>query len=453
MNINIDLSALDTFLKNRRRALLLPGLAVAVVQEGRVAHLCAQGLAAPGRAMTTETPLIIGSLSKSFTALAVLQLVEAGKLELDAPVQHYVPWFRLEDSEGAAAITVKHLLTHTSGISRYDGRALLAGRGGQTIEQSVRTLRGLRLSQPVGAAFQYSNINYLIAGLIVEVVSGQPFAAYIQQHILTPLSMEHSYTSEEAARRGGLASGYRWWFGVPVPFRAPFLDDALPAAYIAASVADLARYALALLDGSPVLSPSGVAALFGSQVAAASGSAYALGWRVEQLAGVPIVRHGGEVSNFLTEVVLLPEHGAAVVVLMNAGNGLIPMAVKDASRLGSDLVLRFLLGVSQPRRLSLVGFYALLNTVLAALSLCQVWSMLRLLRSNSVRQGRSVLMLAAVVEVMLAAVGLRTIPRIADSPWRLLRMYVPDVTSWLAAFSCGSLFKALVVLLRLFRVP
>src|SRR5436305_15173037 len=109
------------------------------------------------------------------------------------------------------------------------------------MEQSVRELRGLRLSQPVGAMFQYSNTNYLIAGLVVEVVSGQHIGSYMRQHVFSPLGMQHSYACEEEAVRGGLASGYRWWFGVPFPYRAPYLSDAVPAAFIAASAEDMGR--------------------------------------------------------------------------------------------------------------------------------------------------------------------------------------------------------------------
>ncbi len=462
IDYSVRFEHVKNYLAQVRRGLRLPGLAVGIVKDDQIVYLCGLGAAAPGRAMTAQTPFIVGSLSKSFTALAVMQLVEAGKIALDTPVKQYIPWFRLADAGASSSITVKHLLTHTSGISRYDGRELLAGRGGKTIEQSVRELRGLRLSQPVGAVFQYSNTNYLIAGLVVEVVSGPPFCEYVQQHIFNPLGMQHSYTSESAAIRGDLACGYRWWFGVPLPYRAPYLDDALPAAFVAASIEDMARYALVLLSGgsldgaSLILSPAGIAALFRPQVVTASpGSSYGLGWRVETLGGMPVVRHGGEVSNFLAEMVLVPELRLGVVVLMNVNNGLVPLAVPRVGRLASD-VARFLLGIPTPggRRLSLRGFYALLNAALAVLSVYQVWSLLRLLRSSSSpaqRPRRFVLGLAALLEAGLAAAGLRAVPRLADSPWSLLRLYVPDIVSWLVAFSCGSLIKCFVLLRRLLR--
>jgi CubicO group peptidase (beta-lactamase class C family) len=445
--LNIDPLALNAFLEQKHRVLRMPGMAVAVVSDGQVAYLRGLGAAAPGRSMTAQTPLILGSLSKSLTALAILQLIEADKLALDIPVQEYIPWFRLADAVASASITVKHLLEHTSGISRYDGRVFLAGRGGKTIEQSVRDLRSLKLTKPVGTTYQYSNINYLILGFVIEVMSGHHFGEYIQQHIFTPLGMLQSFTNEDAARWEGLATGHRWWFGVPVPFRAPYLDDALPAAFVAASVEDLAHYVLALLsdgqfDGISVLSPAGIADLFRPQVPIATGGSYGFGWRIDSLAGVPIIRHGGEVSNFLAEMVLIPQLKLGIIVLMNCNNGLVPLVLPEAIRVASEVV-RFLLRIPQVpagRRWSVRSFYALLDVALAALSGYQLWSLVQVARFGSLGLG-----LAALGEVALAVAAWRLIPRrVADAPWSLLWLYVPDLVIWLAIFSSCSLLKVAI---------
>jgi CubicO group peptidase (beta-lactamase class C family) len=459
----IDSSVLDAFLEQQRRSLSLPGLAVAVVANGQIVYQRSLGDAGPGRPMTLQTPLILGSLSKSFTALAIMRLVEQGKLDLGAPIKRYVPWIRFADAGATSRITVRHLLTHTSGISRHAGRVLLGGRGDKTIEQSVRDLRTLKLSRPVGTAFQYSNTNYQILGLVIEMVSGQPFNEYLQQHIFAPLGMEHSAVSEQEALRRGLATGYRWWFGIPRPFDAPYLPDALPAAFIAASVSDMARYALALLHGGAlaggeVLSPKGVADLLRAAVVTpTAGSSYALGWRVETLGGVSVVRHGGEVSNFLAEMVLLPEQHAGVIVLMNCNNGLVPLALPHAPRLASA-VARLLLGQPQPtQHMSVRGFYALLDTALVVLSVLQGWSLLRVFRARAARhsdaqehQWPARRLLASLLDLAVPLAVWRLLPRRADSPWSLLRVYVPDASAWLAAICSVSLLK---VLLRLLPSP
>lgn len=432
------------YLHEVQRALHVPGLSIAVVHAGQVVSAFGLGRACRGRAMTAQTPLLIGSLSKGITALCVMQLVEAGKLELDAPVQQYLPWFRLADPEASARLTLRHLLTHTSGISGYDGQASVAGRSQQTIEQRVRTLCTLKLARPVGTAFAYSNLNYIIAGLLVEVASGADFGSYLHRHLFSPLGMQHSATSEEEARRAGLACGYRWWFGLPVPYRARYRQDALPAGFMVASALDLARYALALLgggtlEGARVLSPASVAELFRPQFAASPGSFYGLGWRIETLDGVALIRHSGAVSNSLAELVLVPELGLGVVVLLNAGNGLLE---GRASRLASGVV-QLLVSQSKPARgLSLWGGYALVDAVLVALSGYQLWSVGALLRSGSARR-RAVLSRTALGEVGLAVAAARWMPRLVHAPWSLLRVYMPDLTCWLAAFFGCSLLKCL----------
>jgi CubicO group peptidase (beta-lactamase class C family) len=452
--LKIDVARLDTFLEQKRQSFRLPGLSVAVVGNGENIYLRGLGNAALSRCMTSQTPLIIGSLSKSFTALAIMQLVEAGKLSLDDPIQHYLSWFHLADAAASSVLTLRHLLTHTSGISRYEGRELLAGRGGKTIEQSVRELSTLKLTKPVGMAYQYSNTNYLIAGLVVEVASGQSFETYLQQHIFAPLGMQHSHASEQSAMQDGLASGYRWWFGLPYLFQAPYLADAVPAAFIASSAEDMARYALAMLgggslDGISVLSSAGMAEMHHPQATINTQASYGLGWRMELLGGLTIIRHGGEVSNFISEIVLIPSQQLAVVTLLNVNNGLVPQVVPQEIKLASSIVCHLLGLPPQLGRFSLRGWYLGLNTTLILLSLSQCWSMLTLLRSSG-RSSKKVL-LASLTELGALIALLRALPRLTDAPWRLLRLYVPDVTSWLSAFCMCSFAKCFIVLARFFR--
>ena len=108
MQRNMDRATLDAWLSHKRRAFCLPGLSVAIVQNGRVIYQRSLGTAGLKRPMTPQTPLILGSLSKSFTALAIMQLKEAGQFHLFDPVQHHVPWFRLTDAYAAASITIEH---------------------------------------------------------------------------------------------------------------------------------------------------------------------------------------------------------------------------------------------------------------------------------------------------------------------------------------------------------
>ena len=160
----------------------------------------------------------MGSVTKSITALAVMQLVDAGAIRLDDPVQRYLPWFRVADPAASAQLTVRHLLIQTSGFSVVSGWTPLADFDARpdACERQVRALSSYKLGRPVGTAFEYSNVNYNILGLIIEAASGQSYASYVERHIFLPLEMRHSYTERASACRNGLATGHRYWFGTPV---------------------------------------------------------------------------------------------------------------------------------------------------------------------------------------------------------------------------------------------
>src|SRR5215472_10333645 len=231
-----DVASIDAFVSSEMRANRIPGLSLGIVHGTQIVHLQGFGAADErGRMVTPQTPFILGSTSKSFTALAIMQLVEAGKVELDAPVQRYLPWFRVADTKASARITVRQLLNQTSGIpanSENEQKEGFLGTGNETLEQYVRGLKTLALDRPVGASFEYANTNYSVLGLIVQVVSGQSYESYIQQHIFAPLQMSHSFASERSAQRDGLAQGYQLRFGFPVPTAQPYLRDMLPAGYL-----------------------------------------------------------------------------------------------------------------------------------------------------------------------------------------------------------------------------
>ena len=154
----------------------IPGLSLGIVREGRTVHQQGFGEAdESGRDVTPQTPFIIGSLSKSFTAVAIMQLVEAGQVDLDAPVREYLSWFKVSDAAASEEITVRQLLNHTSGISAKTGKAA-QGNGdlsNEALESAVRSSTTAELSEPVGSTFQYSTINYAVLGLIVQEVSGE----------------------------------------------------------------------------------------------------------------------------------------------------------------------------------------------------------------------------------------------------------------------------------------
>ena len=227
-----DFAAIDRYVQAEMATQRIPGLAFGIVECDQIVHLRGFGTAdQSGRPVMPQTPFFAGSTTKSFTALAVMQLHEAGKVDLDAPVQRYLPWWRVADADASATITVRQLLYQVSGLSRATGNkhATSGDSSDSALEDQVRDLQSDTLTEPVGATWQYSNANYNTLGMIVQTVSNQPYEAYVQQHILDPLEMRNSVMSVTEAKKRGLVTGHRYWFGFPRPVDLPFNRGNLPA--------------------------------------------------------------------------------------------------------------------------------------------------------------------------------------------------------------------------------
>lgn len=443
----IDAGTIDAYVAAQMRSMRLPGLALGIVRNNRIVYLRGYGISDPeGKPVTAQTPFIVGSITKSFTALALMQLVEQGKVELDASVQHYISWFRLSDSDTSAQITVRHLLNHTSGIPRSIGREMLTGKGSGTIEQRVRELRMIASTKPAGMAFQYSNVNYVVLGLVIQMVSGQSYEEYIQQHILGPLEMHHSFLSESDAVQNGMAKGYRWWFGVPLPVDLPYLPDALPAGFLLSSAEDMAHYLIAHLnDGqygeTSVLSPTGVAELHRHGTAIGSTDAYyGMGWVSESIGGITMLTHPGDTANFHADMIILPESQWGIIVLTNANNALVEQ-VEAVGKLGTWRIAagiaELLVGCQPPaNKLDARRFYIALDIIVALLSVLQVWSLVKLFQSWRRPFPRRVLDqmrqvgLPLVYEFVVPLQILTGLPKWTDASWSVLRLYAPDLAYW-----------------------
>ena len=370
-------SGIDRFVEAEMDAQRIPGLSLAVVRDDQIVHMRGFGDAdQSGRAVSPQTPFVIGSVAKSVTALAIMQLVEAGTVELGAPVVRYIPWFRVADEEASAKITVRHLLNHTSGLSTKTGRSF-QGNGDTTdsaLEQAVRKLSTVELTEAVGEVHQYSTIGYSVLGLIVQTVSGQTYESYVQEHIFDPLKMRTSFTSKADAEPHGLAAGHRYWFGWPAAADEPYNRGLLPAGFLISSAEDMAHYVTAQLnegtyDGVAVLSPSGTAALHHAAVSTPeTGMSYGMGWFVGDVNDVPAVFHQGETFNYHANIVLIPQSNQGVVVLMNAENS---QDLFFRGRMGTVAagVASLLEGQEPPPPPSSTGLFVVYAAVLGAICL------------------------------------------------------------------------------------
>jgi CubicO group peptidase (beta-lactamase class C family) len=429
-----DFAEIDAFVAASMQESGLPGVAIAVVRGDRVAHMRGFGRAdESGREVTPQTPFRIGSLTKSFTALAVMQLVEGGRVDLDAPVQRYLPWFRLADPDASARITVRHLLHQTSGIPDGPTNGSFLDPD-LTLEQYVRDMASVRPNGPPGAAFEYANGNYNVLGLIVETVSGQRYADYVRQHVFAPLRMSRTAADDQP----GMAGGYQWWFGFPRPARDPFNTANLPAGYISSTAEDLTHYLIAQLnggrfEGASILSPEGIARMHepgpgtGAFAPGRAGAGYGMGWGVGNAAGHTVVTHDGATWSYHARLALEVRDGWGVVVLSNADS---LMADSQPFRaIGSGVTSR-VAGIALPAPAPGIRLqYAVVDAVLLALSALLLWNLARLRRWRAPR--RPVLSaLRGGVEALLAVLILLGPPLLAGLSWPLVLVTFPDLGRW-----------------------
>ncbi|MFD1935972.1 serine hydrolase domain-containing protein [Nonomuraea mangrovi] len=323
---DISPAAVDAYVEDYREKTGLPGVAVAIIKGTKVVHAAGYGKTASGAPVTVDTPMAVASVSKSFTSLAVMQLVEKGAVELDRPVRGYLPEFEMADPR-AAVITVRQLLHQTSGMadSAFHERSLPQP---DSLKGAVARLEHARLAAAPGTTFSYHNTNYQVAARLVEVVSGEPFAAYLKRHVFDPLGMRHSSTVDTERDLPDSARGHLTVLGqaFAMPEPSGFGNG---SGGVLSSAGDMARWLIAQDDGFvPVES------LKELRTPSQQNDSYALGWEIGATErGTPVIGHGGDLFTSTAEQLLLPGSGYGVAVMANTG-----MAFADSSALLDGLV-------------------------------------------------------------------------------------------------------------------
>ena len=295
----------------------VPSASVAVVQDGKIAYLQAYGAAKldPNTPATPQMRYSIGSISKQFTAAAILLLAEEGKLSLDDPVSKYVPGLTSGDQ-----ITIRQLLSHTSGYQDYWPQDYLMPpmRKPATAQYIMDTWAKKPLDFDPDTKWQYSNTNYVIAGVIVEKVSGQPLMRFLQQNVFTPLDMKSVYNTDVAKLGDTDAAGYiRYALGPLRPAPKEGAGWMFAAGELAMPGYDLALWNISMMNRS-LLAADSYKRMFDSvKLKDGSDTHYGLGVFVAPRMGHASIEHSGEVSGFVSENIVFPDDKAAIVVLTN----------------------------------------------------------------------------------------------------------------------------------------
>jgi CubicO group peptidase (beta-lactamase class C family) len=291
------LNGLDGFVEEVMKEWKVPGLAVGIVKDGKLVHAKGYGVRdlSKGSKVTPDTLFAIGSCSKAFTATAVAMLVEEGKLDWDKPVIDYMPNFRLYDSYASAYLRVRDLVTHQSGVPRHD--MVWYGSPLSRAELFER-LRYLEPSRPLHSRYQYNNLMFMAAGVLIERVSGITWEEFVRRRILEPLSMKTSnFSVNDLQKLADFSLPYQEAKGEVklIPFRN--IDAIGPAGSINSSVNEMAQWLLLQLgkgtvSGRKVISEKNLAEVHTPQIVAGGDlkydesfySSYAMGWSVTSYA-------------------------------------------------------------------------------------------------------------------------------------------------------------------------
>ncbi len=436
-----DFEAIDAYVQGEMASAASPGLAYAIVHGDQVVHMTTFGTADPsGRAVTPHTPFIIGSVGKNFTALSIRQLINAGLVDPNAPAQKYLPWFHIADPQVSARITIQNLLDHKSGIPNSAGIQQYQQDERYTIEDLVRRAETVQPDRAPGTTHEYSNLNFLVLGLIIQQVSGQPYAEYVQQHILAPLEMHHTYFDERAAQANGLATGYQSWYGLFVPMHAPFPPGMAPSGYCISTIEDIGHYLAAYLNDGMYHGTS-VLTLGNAPIPkAAPNTYYDIYWNESPLFSETISEgQSGATFNFNADITITPSGKWGVAVLMNSRMSLddfVPTVT--AASIADGVARRVQRWSLEPSPLTFQQSYLVIDAVLLAIVLfvlyeiVRLWKWYKAIRTNGVPSVRS-LIAPTVVDLGIAS-ALLALPLSKGLALDYLLIGIPDV----AIVLCGA---------------
>ena len=356
----------DGYVKRVMETFTVPGLAIAIVKDGKVVLAKGYGVRRMGdpTPVDARTRFGIASNTKLFTATALALLVEQGKLDWDKPVIGYLPWFAMSDPYVTHELTVRDLLVHRSGLGLGAGDLLWWPPSTYNRKEIARRIRYIPLSTSFRSAYAYDNVLYLVAGELIEAVSGQRWEEFVRSHILQRIGMNDSDVRHSGATEKGNVAGTHAEVNDTVRPVAPFAsDNTNPAGGIMAGAADIAKWLLVQLDsgkvanGPPLFSPASAKQLWREVTPTpisdvpgglpelahlrATMAGYALGLGVRDYRGYILRQHTGGLPGYLSKLAMIPDLRLGVAVLTNQESG----AAFDAI---AYRVLDFYIGAKSP---------------------------------------------------------------------------------------------------------
>ncbi len=401
---------IDEYLERCVKNANIPALSVSIVDKDKTLFSGNYGECESG-----DTPFVLGSVSKSFTAICVMKLAESKKIDLNAAVSEYLPYVKDGDK-----IKVCQLLNHTGGLGEH------------------QTLENCEIVNAQGAHY-YSNVNYTLLGKIIETVSGKSYAEYVTENLFEPLKLARTAVSYDKSMQNGLIDGYADYWGVHVktPHKYPSSENAWltePAAYISSSARDLGRYLQMYLNGGQgVISEESIHTMFYGDTVYVEGDIpfwYGYGWAmVKEPLPEPVLRHSGLVETGTSCVFILPERNIGVAIECNVNDYFVTNEMMDS--LGWGIIL-MILGRT-PNEISGGEYFIkhiLIDLIMLAVLIFAVVPWLLLKRyAERIKRVKMIPIIAelAIFHCIAPALILSAAPLFFSTPLWVVKDFVPDV--------------------------
>lgn len=430
-----SLEKVDDMVQEVMKKAKIPDISIAVIQGEEI-----QFLSYGSNAVNEDSLFQIGSITKAFTALGILLLEEEGKLSINDPVSKYIPWYEVKYESKAVdpeQLTIANLIYQTSGFTN-DELKYPSAVPGITLEENVRNICGNELTFYPSDQYAYSNVNYNTLGLLIEIVSGQSYEAFMTEHILHPLGLDHTYVNaKEALETDNIVKGSRLSFLRTKDYELPIAEGTIPAGYMISSTADLGRW-LQIQMGQIEVSDQFRRIIEKSHIAdreneVGDGSHYAGGWFVDAQGNI---YHSGGTANYSGKVSMRSDQNNAVVVLTN-------MNASANTNDIADNILNIIEG--KPSTVYQADIWYIFDTIFTVLtfggSLLILFFVICLFRDfRQVKSARRiktkmdkrkiVLIVIPVLFVLLSIVFIVMIPIIFGSSWGNLSVWAPASIFW-----------------------
>ncbi|WP_255220304.1 serine hydrolase domain-containing protein [Terribacillus saccharophilus] len=410
---------LEKYLKKER----IPGASISIVSKGKTVYEYAWGTTGEDEDnVTPKTPFALGSISKSFTGLAIAKLVDEKKLTLDDPISNYLPSLQLNGAE--SKITIQHLLTHTSGISSYDGLKIADLGIEEQIELKtiVQKLSSISLTHDPGSVHQYSAANYLILGAIIEEISAQKFADYMEKQIFFPLQMTHTAADVDMANRTGYHTGYQSWFGFPAKSKLPYDNSGAPYSTITSSAEDMSQLILLLSGRRNDTFETSVLNRYTERLyERKSEDYYGYGLRHTKLdSGKDIVWHSGSTPDAHAELFYIPEEDWGAVILTNKNH------ILEESSL--PLLKQGIIDIMHGNEPEKIPSYFPTSQLILGLIVTGLfrWTIILIVKRKKLKKRKTMLMIG-VLSLMIGAILIPFLIYTMQSPWHSISAFAPDI--------------------------